>query len=431
MSRQFETEEPRERCILVGLDLPDSAWDLDESLDELERLAESAGAEVLGRLTQARRRPDPGKYLGAGKLEELRELVSATEANLVIFDDELSPAQGRNLERALEVKIIDRTQLILDIFAQRARTKEGKLQVELAQLRYLLPRLAGIGASLSRLGGGIGTRGPGETKLEVDRRRIRSRMADIRRELEDVMRSRAEQRRGREAALAPVCALVGYTNAGKSTLLNRLTGSEVYADDRLFATLDPTVRRARLPGGGSVLLVDTVGFIRKLPHELVAAFRATLEEVTEADLLVHVVDLSSPDWYDQARAVDVVLRELGAADKPTVMAFNKIDRVDPAEVQMIVRRTPRAAAISAATGEGLDELLAAIEASLPERIVRAKYAIPYGEAHVVAWIHRYGRVLKEEYGADGIEIEAELRQNLAERVAPYREVRATRSLSDG
>jgi len=210
------------------------------------------------------------------------------------------------------VKIIDRTQLILDIFAQRARTKEGKLQVELAQLRYLLPRLAGIGASLSRLGGGIGTRGPGETKLEVDRRRIRSRMADIRRELEDVMRSRAEQRRGREAALAPVCALVGYTNAGKSTLLNRLTGSEVYADDRLFATLDPTVRQARLPGGGSVLLVDTVGFIRKLPHELVAAFRATLEEVTEADLLVHVVDLSSPDWYDQARAVDMVLQEFGS-----------------------------------------------------------------------------------------------------------------------
>lgn len=430
MARQFETGERKERCVLVGLDLPQSAWDLEESLDELERLAESAGAEVVGRLTQARNRPDPASYLGTGKLEELKGFVGEVGAELVIFDDELTPAQARNLERALDVKVVDRTQLILDIFAQRARTKEGKLQVELAQLRYVLPRLAGIGASLSRLGGGIGTRGPGETKLEVDRRRIRSRMADVRRELDDVMRSRALQRRGREAALAPVCALVGYTNAGKSTLINRLTGADVYADDRLFATLDPTVRQASLPGGGSVLLVDTVGFIRKLPHELVAAFRATLEEVTEADLLVHVIDLSSPDWYDQARAVDEVLRELGAADKPTVMAFNKIDRVDPAQVELVVRRTPYAAAISASTGAGLGQLLATIERALPERIVRGMYAIPYGEAHVVAWIHRYGRVLKEEYGADCIEIEAEMRRSFAERVARYRVEPAARSLSD-
>ncbi len=251
-----------------------------------------------------------------------------------------SPAQSRNLERALEVKVVDRTQLILDIFAQRARTKEGKLQVELAQLAYLLPRLAGIGTSSRGLGGGIGTRGPGETKLEVDRRRIRTRMAEIRRDLEEVRRQRALQRRGREAALAPVCALVGYTNAGKSTLLNRLTGAGVYADDRLFATLDPTVRQAALPEGGSVLLVDTVGFVRKLPHQLVAAFRATLEEVLFADLLVHVVDISSPDWYDQARAVYQTLEELGAADKPMVTAYNKADRADPVEVGSAVSRTP-------------------------------------------------------------------------------------------
>ena len=253
-------------------------------------------------------------------------------------------------------------------------------------------------------------------------------MADVRRELADVMKSRSLQRRGREAALAPVCALVGYTNAGKSTLINKLTGAEVYADDRLFATLDPTVRQSALPGGGSILFIDTVGFIRKLPHELVAAFRATLEEVTEADLLVHVVDLSSPDWYDQARAVHEVLQELNAADKPMVTAFNKIDRVDPVEVAAALARTPHSAAISARTGEGLDELLKAIEGALPEAVVRGTYAIPYSETHVVSWVHQYGRVLREEYGGEFIEVEAELRQSFAARVARFR---VERSLSDG
>lgn len=417
---RHETLEAPERCVLVGLELADAQWDLEESLDELARLAESAGAEVVGRITQARSKPDPATYLGSGKVEELKALIHEAEASMVVFDDELTPAQARNLEKSLEIKVLDRTQLILDIFAQRARTKEGKLQVELAQLRYLLPRLAGIGTALSRLGGGIGTRGPGETKLEVDRRRIRSRMADIRRELADVMKSRAIQRRGREASLAPVCALVGYTNAGKSTLLNALTGADVYADDRLFATLDPTVRQAALPGGGSILLVDTVGFIRKLPHDLVAAFRATLEEVTEADLLVHVVDLSSPDWYDQARAVYETLDELGAAEKPMVTAYNKVDRVDPVEVAAVLARTPHSAAISALSGEGLGRLLEVIQEALPETSVRATYVFPYSEAHVVSWVHQHGRVLREEYGADAIELEAELRQSLASRIETYR-----------
>ncbi|MBO2521904.1 MAG: GTPase HflX [Clostridia bacterium] len=412
-------EQDAERCVLVGLDLPGSPWNLEESLDELQRLAESAGAVVVGRLIQSLKRPDPATYLGSGKVEELKALAEERSADLVIFDDELSPAQSRNLERALEVKVVDRTQLILDIFAQRARTKEGKLQVELAQLAYLLPRLAGIGTSLSRLGGGIGTRGPGETKLEVDRRRIRTRMAEIRRDLEEVRRQRALQRRGREAALAPVCALVGYTNAGKSTLLNRLTGAGVYADDRLFATLDPTVRQAALPEGGSVLLVDTVGFVRKLPHQLVAAFRATLEEVLFADLLVHVVDISSPDWYDQARAVYQTLEELGAADKPMVTAYNKADRADPVEVGSAVSRTPRAVAISALTGEGLDRLLEIIGEALPESSVRRVYAVPYRDAHVISWIHGHGKVLREEYKGDCIEVEAELRASLAQRIQAY------------
>jgi len=418
-TERVEEQSSIERCVLVGLDLPSSPWPLKESLDELERLVESAGAAAVARLVQSLKRPDPATYLGSGKVEELKALAGEVEADVAVFDDELSPAQARNLEQALELKVVDRTQLILDIFAQRARTKEGKLQVELAQLTYLLPRLVGFGTSLSRLGGGIGTRGPGETKLEVDRRRIRTRMAEIRRDLAEVRRQRSLQRKGREAALAPVCALVGYTNAGKSTLLNRLTGAGVYADDRLFATLDPTIRQAMLPGGGSILLVDTVGFIRKLPHDLVAAFRATLEEVVYADLLVHVIDISSPDWYDQARAVHETLAQLEVAGKPVVTAYNKVDRADPTEVTAATARTPHAVAISAATGLGLEDLLKEIERSLPEASVRGVYAVPYADAHVVAWMHTHGKVLREEYRGDCIEVEAELRKSLAERVGAY------------
>lgn len=419
-SVQASASDTKTRCVLVGIDSPQSTWPVDESLDELANLAHSAGAEVVGQIVQSRDRPDPRTYLGEGKVEELRMLCDAHEAELVIFDDELSPAQGRNLEARLEVGVIDRTQLILDIFAQRARTKEGKLQVELAQLQYILPRLAGIGATLSRLGGGIGTRGPGETKLEADRRRIRTRMADIRRELKQVERHRALQREGRRSSLAHVAALVGYTNAGKSTLLNALTGASAYADDRLFATLDPTVRLVELPQSGQVLLVDTVGFIRKLPHDLVAAFRSTLEEVVYADVLVHVIDVSADDWYDQARAVHDVLTELGAEDKPTLTVYNKVDRVDKREKEILLARSPNAVAVSAATGYGISRVLEGIGEILPEPLVRWSFVIPYDQAQVASWIHDHGRVLNQSHEAEGIVLEAELRQSLAARVEDFR-----------
>lgn len=410
----------KEKTILVGLSLPDSIWDVEESLDELELLTESAGGIVCGRVIQSRRYPDPRTYVGEGKVDEIRLMVEAHDAHLVIFDDELSPAQARNLEEMIDRRVIDRTQLILDIFAGRARTKEGKLQVELAQLRYILPRLVGLGKSLSRLGGGIGTRGPGETKLEVDRRRIRQRMADVRKELSVVMKNRGVQRAGRRRSLVPTAALVGYTNAGKSTLLNRLTGASVYADDRLFATLDPTIRMATVPDVGSVLVIDTVGFIRKLPHELVAAFRATLEEVTSADALIHVIDISADDWYDRSIAVYEVLTELDAADKPTVTAFNKVDLVSAKEVETALLRTPHSVAVSALTGAGLDELVAMVLRVIPERVIRGHYHVPYKSGHVLSWIHRHGRVINEEYLPDCIAVEAELRQNLAERIEEFR-----------
>jgi len=405
---------------LIGIDRGLDDVPIAESLDELANLAHSAGADEVGRVVQARKRPDPALYVGRGKIEEAAALLAATGATMVIFDDELSPAQARNLERELGVRVVDRTQLILDIFAQRARTKEARLQVELAQLRYLLPRLSGIGTTLSRLGGGIGTRGPGETKLEVDRRRIRTRIAELRRELEAVRRQRALQREGREGFLALTVALVGYTNAGKSTLFNRLTGAEVYADDRLFATLDPTIRHVSLPGGRRALLVDTVGFIRKLPHELVAAFRATLEEVVYADLLVHVVDVSRDDWYDQARAVYDVLDQIGAGDKPIVTALNKIDLAPGEIVAGHLGRLARSVAISARTGEGLDQLLRAIEELAPEPVVRWRFTIPYTEGHVRSWIHTHGRVLKEEYAPAGVVLVAELARSLADRVRSFR-----------
>ena len=412
--------EQRERCLLIGIDRGLDDVPIAESLDELANLAHSAGADEVGRVVQVRKRPDPALYVGRGKIEEAAALLAATGATMVIFDDELSPAQARNLERELGVRVVDRTQLILDIFAQRARTKEARLQVELAQLRYLLPRLSGIGTTLSRLGGGIGTRGPGETKLEVDRRRIRTRIAELRRELEAVRRQRALQREGREGFLALTVALVGYTNAGKSTLFNRLTGAEVYADDRLFATLDPTIRHVSLPGGRRALLVDTVGFIRKLPHELVAAFRATLEEVVYADLLVHVVDVSRDDWYDQARAVYDVLDQIGAGDKPIVTALNKIDLAPGEIVAGHLGRLARSVAISARTGEGLDQLLRVIEELAPEPVVRWRFTIPYTEGHVRSWIHTHGRVLKEEYAPAGVVLVAELARSLADRVRSFR-----------
>jgi len=350
-----------ERVLLIGVN---------GHLDELAELVRSAGGRVVGSVVQRLDRPVAATYIGQGKVQEARTLAWELEADLVVVDDELTPAQARNLEKLVEIPVIDRTQLILDIFAQRARTKEGKLQVELAQLTYQLTRLAGRGTAMSRLGGGIGTRGPGETQLETDRRRIRRRIAGIRRELEEVRRTRALQREGRRRTGLPVIALVGYTNAGKSTLMNALTRAGVLAENRLFATLDPTVRRVTLVPGKDALLTDTVGFLRKLPHQLVAAFRATLEEVQEADILLHVVDASQPDVHEQMEAVAAVLDELGALDKPMVTAYNKLDIVaDRAQVESWAQSTPNAMAISAKTGLGLDrlrELLAAQVDALEE-----------------------------------------------------------------
>jgi GTP-binding protein HflX len=323
----------QDKVLIVGTDI-DKTQKVEETLQELERLVETAGGETVGRIIQRREAPDPATYIGKGKLEELKALQAETQATTVIFDDQLSPAQQRNLERALEVKVLDRTALILDIFAQRARSHEGKLQVELAQMRYTLPRLGGKGLILSRLGGGIGTRGPGETKLEVDRRRIRSKIHDIEEEIKTVCAQRAVHRSRREQSGLPCIALVGYTNAGKSTLLNRLTDAGVLVEDKLFATLDPTIRLLILPSGRKVLLADTVGFIRKLPHALIAAFRATLEEVIYADVLMHVIDAGAPDWQEQSQAVYEVLKELDAADKPMITVMNKTDTlVGPAKFQ--------------------------------------------------------------------------------------------------
>jgi GTP-binding protein HflX len=405
-------DPPGERAVLVGVVAPSRAsWSTDETLLELRKLAETAGAEVVDVLTQVRRRPDPASLIGRGKVAELRALTERESADLVIFDEELSPAQERTLEDELGIKVLDRTALVLDIFARRARTREGRLQVELAQMMYLLPRLTGRGALLSRLGGGIGTRGPGETKLESDRRRIRARVTELRRQIGEISRVRHTQRGARQGSSVPTVALVGYTNAGKSTLLNRLTGADAYTEDKLFATLDPTARRLRLPNGRDAVLVDTVGFIQKLPTQLVAAFRATLEEVAEADVLLHVIDVSNPSWPDQRDATEAVLRDLGAADKPVVYALNKADRgVAPAQPGGGGLDGPESAAailVSAKAGTGLEALLRAVAESVPGAVSRAAFALPYEKVGLMQHVYGQGRVLREEYGADGVRFEVE------------------------
>ncbi len=410
-------EPPRaERAILVGLRVPgQDGWSTDETLEELRRLAETAGAEVVDAVLQTRSRPDPGTLIGRGKVAELRSLVELEAADLVIFDEELTPAQQRTLEEELGVKVLDRTALVLDIFARRARTREGALQVELAQLTYLLPRLTGRGVWLSRLGGGIGTRGPGETKLELDRRRIRARITDLQREIDALSRIRRTQRRARQQAEVPVVALVGYTNAGKSTLLNALTQAGVFVEDKLFATLDPTARRVRLPGGGSAVLVDTVGFIRKLPPQLIAAFRATLEEVTEADVLVHVLDVSHPDWPSQRRVVEEILEELGAADKPVVLALNKTDRIPPREAERVVALTG-GVPISALHGVGLGDLLERIQEAIPTPVTRVALHVPYAKAGILHTLYEHGRVLARDDGPEGMRVEVEAPLFLVQKV---------------
>jgi GTP-binding protein HflX len=418
----MDTVRKRERALLAALKLPKQRrFEVEESLDELGRLAESAGAEVVGRMTQERSAPTPKLYFGKGKVDELKASSEREGANLMISDDALSPVQERNLGGSLGLKVIDRTALILDIFAQRARTMEGKLQVELAQLSYLLPRLIGQWKHLERLGGGIGTRGPGETQLESDRRMIRHRIEKIRGELGRVRVHRRLLRDRRKAAGVPVVALVGYTNAGKTTLLNHLTGAEHTAADRLFVTLDPAARLVSRAPHAPFILTDTVGFIRKLPHQLVAAFKATLEELEEADVLLHVVDASHPALEEQMEAVESLLGELELGRRPTVVALNKVDRLEPgAALGALVDRFD-GVAVSARTGEGMDALVDRIERALRPGVERVTLRIPYRDGTAIAQCYERGRVLSRSDDVDGILLEVELPPRLLGPLEPYRQ----------
>ena len=406
-----------ERALLVGLALGARGRSRsDASVEELGLLAESAGASVVGRLVQERHRPDPATLIGRGKVEDVRRLAEEQDANLILFDEELSPAQQRNLEAALDRKTLDRTQLILDIFAKRARTREGRLQVELAQLAYLLPRLAGRGVLLSRLGGGIGTRGPGETKLETDRRRIRQRIQAIRRDIEKVKRERKIRREARNRVEAPLVALVGYTNAGKSTLFSALSRTaDAQTSDLLFMTLDPLVRRARLGPASSVLLVDTVGFIQKLPHSLVDAFRATLEEVVSADLLLHVVDAAAEDLDEREEAVDAVLGEIGASGRPRIVVLNKRDLTPPARARLLQSSRPGSVLVSARTGEGLDALTREIAARLDLVPRRVLLGFAAADARGIGEVYSAGQVLAHERHGDEVRLTVDLPVRALER----------------
>ncbi|MCD8151845.1 MAG: GTPase HflX [Clostridiales bacterium] len=400
----FENEKIQERVILVAVSVQNGD-DTEDSLAELAELARTAGAEVVGTMVQNLSRAIPATYLGSGKIEELKDLIWELDATGIICDDELKPIQMKNLEEALNTKVMDRTLLILDIFAARAMTSEGKLQVELAQLRYSLTRLSGFGRSMSRLGGGIGTRGPGEKKLETDRRVIRDRVSHLKQELKEVVRHRDLTRTQRMKNHTRVAVIVGYTNAGKSTLLNTLTGAGVLEEDRLFATLDPTTRMLELTNDQQILLTDTVGFIRKLPHHLVEAFRSTLEEAKYADLIIHVVDASNPQWDTQMHVVYQTLRELGITDKKVVTLFNKCDRLTGEEILQDFR-ADRTLRISAKTGMGLDDLRVTLEELLREDKVLFRQTFPYDRAGEIQRIRKYGELLQEEYREDGIYVEA-------------------------
>lgn len=393
-----------ERAILIGMEWGrnDSLWTVDDSLEELKQLADTAGATVIKKFIQKRPKPDPAFFIGRGKVQELALYAQQENIDLCIFDDELSPAQQRNIESVMGIRILDRTALILDIFAQRARTNEGKLQVELAQLQYTLPRIMGKGLMLSRLGGGIGTRGPGETKLEVDRRRIRDRIAFIKDQIEKVKAVRSLHRSKRKKNNVFEVSLVGYTNAGKSTLLNTLTNSDIYAKDQLFATLDPTTRQLTLPNKQEIIITDTVGFIQRLPHQLIAAFRSTLEVVTEADLLVHVIDVSHELYKEQAAAVHEVLKEIGAETKPVITVYNKIDKLPPdSKLADRLALEEDTVCISAAKKLNLETLQQMIETHLKSKAVEVTLCIPYAETAKAAQLHETANVLEQEYTENG------------------------------
>ena len=416
------TKEEEERAILAGLACSGrSGQTIEESIHELERLAETAGAVVVGTFIQRRDRPDAAFFLGKGKVSEMAMEIQNRGASLLILDDELTPSQQYNLEQVLGIKVIDRTALILDIFAQRARSREGKLQVELAQLKYNLPRLGGQGLSLSRLGGGIGTRGPGETKLEVDRRRIYTKIHDVEKQLDEIKERRSMHRLRRRESRIPLVALVGYTNAGKSTLLNKLTGAEVLAEDKLFATLDPTTRHLVLPEQQEILLTDTVGFVRKLPHTLVSAFRATLEEVQEADLLLHVVDCSCEQYEQQIAAVIEVLQELRADQKPTFYVFNKADCMENESVRARMLQGREGICVSARTGENLAELQRRIEQFFRESRVTMKLLIPFSDGGAITRLHQLHAVRSTEYAAEGTRLTVSLPASEREPFEKYSE----------
>ncbi len=414
MAEMIELKEQEERVILVAVSTDDND-DTVHSVQELSELVSTAGAVTVGTVIQNRENIHPGTYVGKGKIEEIREMAWEREATGVVCDDELSPAQLRNLEDALQMKVMDRTMVILDIFASRARTREGKIQVELAQLRYRAARLVGLRNSLSRLGGGIGTRGPGEKKLEIDRRLIHDRISVLKEELEDVKRHREVQRKQREGSGTLTLAIVGYTNAGKSTLLNKLTQAGILAEDKLFATLDPTTRALSLPGGEKVLLTDTVGFIRKLPHHLIDAFKSTLEEAKYSDVILHVVDCSNPQMDMQMHVVYETLRQLEVQGKDIVTVFNKIDRMD-ADVTCRDPKADYRVKISAKTGDGLDELLGTIEHILRSRRIYLEKIFSYAEAGKIQKIRAKGQLLSEEYTEEGIHVKAYVPAELFEEL---------------
>ena len=405
-----------EKVVLVGVWTQGSALDAENSLKELAALAETAGSQVMEALIQRRDKPDSATFIGSGKVKEVREAVVATGADTVVCDGELSPAQLRTLEQKVKVKVIDRTALILDIFAQHAKSREGKAQVELAQMSYMLPRLRGWGESLSRQAGGIGGRGPGETKIETDRRRINDRMSKLRREIKEMKISRDTKRNERRRKNIPSVAIAGYTNAGKSSLLNRLTGADVLVENALFATLDPTVRKTQSTDGRIYTFVDTVGFVRHLPHQLVEAFKSTLEEVSESDLIVHVVDGSHPDPQEQLRAVRQVINEIGGGEIMEIIAINKADVSAPEVLMNLLRNESNAYAISARTGYGVDTLVKAIEAALPKPKVEINAVIPFSRGDLVSAVHEQGEIISEEYLPEGTKIHAMVGGALAQKI---------------